>query len=80
MNMVLTPISSGSILSVAWNNIYTLVNTISDPSSRGVSWIFAAFPESRKGTADVYPAIIIESANAVGKNLTFTHANRVYTF
>jgi hypothetical protein len=77
--LALGTVNSNNLISQTWNNVYALINTISDPASRGtVQWIFAAFPQERKGTADVYPAIIIESVNAQGNNITFAHASRKY--
>ncbi len=71
-------VNANNVFSQVWNNLYAIVNTISDPASRGEQWIYAAFPQETKHTANVYPAIIIESPNAIGKNVTFTHVNRYY--
>jgi hypothetical protein len=73
-------VNANNIYSQVWTNLYAIVNTISDPASRGVQWIYAAFPQEVKHTASVYPAIIIDSPNALGKNVTFTHVNRYYEF
>lgn len=78
--LTLGTVNANNIYMQVWNNLYSVVSTISDPSSRGVSWIFSAFPQEVKNTANVYPAIIIDSPNAAGKNITFTHTNRYYEF
>jgi hypothetical protein len=78
--LTLGTVNSSNIYTQVWNNIYSVVNTISDPSSRGIQWIFSAFPQQTNHTASVYPAIIIDSPNAIGKNITFAHTNRYYEF
>ena len=78
--MSLGTVNSANVVSQSWNNCYAIVNTISDPSSRGVSWIFSAFPQQRKATANVYPCIIIESPSIRGQNITMGQANRMYTW
>jgi len=78
MPVALGTVSSSNFINQTWNNVYTVVNTISDPSNRGEQWIYAAFPQERKGTGDVYPLIIIDSANSEGNNITFSHAKRLY--
>jgi hypothetical protein len=78
MTVSLGTINTTNLINQSWNNIYSVVNTISDPSNRGVSWVFAAFPQSRKGTTDVYPCIIIDSADMSGENIVFGHSKRSY--
>ena len=73
-------VTSSNIISQVWDNIYSLINTIPDPANRGISWILSAFPQERKGTADVYPMIVIDSPDAKGENLTFSHTKRQYTW
>ena len=79
MAVSLGTVTSSNFINQTWNNVYVVVNTISDPLSRGwANWITSAFPQERKGTADVYPLIVIDSGNFTGNNITFTHANRLY--
>ena len=59
--MALGTMASSNLVSQAWQNVYEVINSnVSDPKSRS-KWIYAAFPASRKGTADVFPCVIIES-------------------
>jgi len=79
--ITLGTVNSANVISQSWNNVYRVIqDNVSDPSSRSVSWVFSAFPQQRKGTASVYPCIIIESPSLRGQNITMGHSKRVYTW
>lgn len=78
--MALANISKTNIVSQVWQNLFELVETIPDPSSRGVQFIFSAFPQQRKGTASVYPCVIIESPDVSGNNIILGHSLRSYNW
>ena len=76
--MALGNITASNLISQSFLNVRALVNTISDPSDRGEQWLFSTFPQEKKGTADTYPCIIIESPDLVGENIVFGHGQRRY--
>jgi hypothetical protein len=79
--MSLATVASNSLISQTWQNLYSIINSnVSDPKSRGVQWVFAAWPQSRKGTADVYPCITIDSPDMRGQNVTMGQSKRMYTW
>jgi len=74
-------VDSTKLISEAWNNVYSILNThLTDPKNRGVKWIWSAFPVARKGTADVFPCVVIESPDLSGANIIFGHSKREYTW
>jgi hypothetical protein len=78
--MSIGTVNANNLISQSWNNCYSVLNTISDPSNRGKQWIFSSFPLQKKGTANTYPCIIIESANMRGNITTFGQSNTQYTW
>ena len=76
--VALANITKSNLISQVWQNVYDILNSnLTDPKSRS-KWIYAAFPSVRKGTADTYPCIIIESPDMSGENIIMGHSSRSY--
>jgi hypothetical protein len=55
-------IDKDSVSSNTWETVYDELNTyVSDPKSRGVKWIFGAYPDVKSKKFPGFPVIVIES-------------------
>ena len=75
-------LTTSNVASQSWQNVFTLINTITDPEAASrpsgiTKWVFSAFPENRR-TFPNYPLIVIESADI--PNSFITPSKRTYNF
>lgn len=69
--MALGTVSGSVLVSQVWQNVYEVINSnVTDPKSR-TKWVYSAFPQSRKGTEDTFPCIVIESPTISRDNFVF---------
>ena len=67
----------------SWELLYDSVNTsITDPKSRGIQWIFAAFPDTKKWPEgkDAFPILVLDSPDVINEKIVFSDSKRNFIF
>jgi len=74
-------ITKDNIYTQSWNNLYEVIsNNVTDPKSRGVKWIFSAFPDVKKPNFPGYPIITITPTDLSITNINLARDMREETY
>lgn len=65
-------IPNSAVHTQLWKKIYTLIATISDPSSK-TKWVYGAFPELKIDKPADYPLIVVSPVEITYNPETFTN-------
>ncbi len=59
----MSQVTSSTIFTRSWNNIYDLINQISHPEGKDGKWIYSSFPQDLIEDKGAYPMIVVTPVN-----------------